>query len=181
MKTEINYPQLEIPDGWVCIGYQTPKRGMGYITCNGPEFAITSCDFSECLTSVRLCFRKIEPVDAELESAKKLIGKWVIFKTRDVILKVKTIRIDKWSNKIVFQAEYFLNEPVDFYLEDFNPFPLPTWRCCATDKPKDKKEGERYFVRCKFDHRCKNVHKFTGQSFILENSLDFEWLDEGEL
>lgn len=183
MKTEINYPQLEIPDGWVCIGYQTPKRGMGYITCNGPEFAITSCDFSECLTSVRLCFRKLEPVDAELESAKKLIGKWVIFKTRDVILKVKTIRIDKWSNKIVFQAEYFLNEPVDFYLEDFNPFPLPTWRCCASDKPK--KSGE-YAMRSKgskkiFSGKYSIATAFWDWTSVIDCPYsDYEWLDEGE-
>lgn len=178
MKTEINYPQLEIPDGWVCIGYQTPKRGMGYITCNGPEFAITSCDFSECLTSVRLCFRKLEPVDAELESAKKLIGKWVRYKDRDIAFKLTDVVRDSYSKEILGVVLNSIDSE-KYYFKDLTPFPLPVWRCCESDKPKSL--GKYYLRRKNGTEKIVTSIAPSGTWAIgYENASDYEWLDEGE-
>lgn len=163
MKIELDLP---VPEGWRVVNYS-------YGSCNDP--------FKETITmNTTLTFERIEPVDEELEQAKKLIGTWVVFKTRNVILKVKTMRRDNWSKKIVFEAEYQTNEPVDFYLEDFNPFPLPTWRCCDDERPK--KDG-RYFIK-DMDGKLVGVANYSvndGWYDLPGIAKYYGWLDEGEL
>lgn len=175
-----DYPQLEIPDGWECIGYQTPKKGMGYITCNGPEFAITTCDFSECLTSVRLCFRKVEPVDHELEEAKKKFpdNSYFKYKASTAIYVVEKLYRDEYQNEPVIMIR-----PKDGHvhhdIRHCTPFPLPTWRCFDSDKPE---RSGYYYLRSK-DRQYKKLAEYNPAHnwYGLGKATDYEWLDEGEL
>ena len=121
-------------------------------------------------------------IDHELEEAKKLIGKWVVFKDKDVILKVRDVLRDSYSKALTFEAISQSGNLAQFYLRDFNNFPLPTWRCCEAEKPK--KAGE-YAMRSKGSKKI-----FSGKYSITKTLWDwtsvidcpysdYEWLDEG--
>ena len=74
-----------------------PKEGERYIF----DGQIIKCDGGNIGTHLVLTPK----VDKELEEAKKLIGKWVKFKDRDVSLKVRHVFRDKFShNAICFEA-----------------------------------------------------------------------------
>lgn len=118
-------------------------------------------------------------VDHELEEAKKLIGKWVKYKDRDVILKVQSVLRDSYSKALTFEAFSQSGNLAQFYLHDFNTFPLPVWRCCESDKPK--KEGTRY-VRDKENHSIRGVFQYNLKTETWNGMLvlsRLEWLDEG--
>jgi len=118
-------------------------------------------------------------IDKELEDAKKLIGKWVKFNDRDVVLRVRHIFRDKFSNNILcFDAIGQYQTLGEYYLKDFTPFPMPVWRCCEKDKPK--KDGY-YPIRRKDNHKDYDTGFYHAHNNSRWDDLskDFEWLDEG--
>ena len=178
MKIELDLPQ--VPEGWRFVGYQVPKKGQAVAThCGQFEKLLNDWDSTRALT-----FERIEPEDPELEEAKKLTGKWVVFKDKDVILKVRSVLRDSYSKALTFEAISQTGNLAQFYLRDFNPFPLPVWRCCESDKPKKEK---RYAVRCKHDRGRYNSADYENLKWLDRWGTEFcgvesnyEWLDEGE-
>lgn len=119
-------------------------------------------------------------LDHELESAKKLIGKWVVFKDKDLILKVRDVVRDFYSKELTFEALSQWGNPGKYLLRDFNPFPLPTWRCCESDKPKNL---GKYYLRRKngSDKIVTSIAPSGTWAIGYEDASDYEWLDEGDL
>lgn len=68
-----------------------------------------------------------------------------------------------------------------FFPLDCVPFPLPTWRCCESDKPK---RGGKYFTRLKGTHEEKEVDVYCFRLDWNCRSVEisnYEWLDDGGL
>lgn len=120
-------------------------------------------------------------IDHELESAKKKFPVGSYFKTDypdydDFILPVTSVEnrgglgVNIWSGKNG-------NTSIPCPVERCTPFPLPTWRCCETDKPKV--EG-LYLSRHKIG-KHKHTCRFLNGAFTCRADSNYEWLDEGEL
>lgn len=182
---EIDTPKLVIPSDWECIGYQIPQKGMGYIPESpSRNFEIAPCDFDANKPVHKLCFRKVEPVDTELESAKKKfpVGSWFTYSNEpDTIYTVGHIERRDADNRvrIIVKGKTF-----NLDAELCHPFPLPVWRCCESDKPK--KDGE-YAMRSKGSKRIFSAkYSIATASWDWTSVIDcpysnYEWLDEGEL
>ena len=117
-------------------------------------------------------------VDHELEEAKKLIGKWVTNKfSPNRIFKIT----DAYRGWEECAGEVQLMSGCDVLsFSSCQPFPLPTWRCCAEDRPRY--EG-RYFTRVKGTHEEKEVDAYCfglGWNCNQVKINNYEWLDEGE-
>lgn len=179
--------KLIIPEGWACIGYQIPKKGQGFVSASTGFFVVADMDFNDQSTSVRLCFRKVESVDTELEDAKKKFPVGSYFKTDypdydDFILPVTSVEnrggfgINIWSGKNG-------NTSIPCPIELCTPFPLPRWRCCESDRPKKTKNC---FLRFKESltpsHLDVYLDQIKGWERLHKGQADlYEWLDEGEL
>lgn len=169
MKIELDLP---VPEGWRFVGYQLPKKGQGYMASANSDFKIALEDFysSSCFT-----FERIEPVDEELESARKKfpVGSW--FKTSAGGSTIHRVERVDWET----------DDCRGFLVSDCTPFPLPTWRCCAEDKPK--KDGQ-YVMRIKghapYKYRVRyyslgvKLWRFNHEDVAIPEG--YEWLDEGE-
>ena len=121
-----------------------------------------------------------EEVDWELEEAKNKYKLGSYFQTRhsDDILMVKEVYRGLDDGTIII-----VSKCGSCNLSDCTPFPLPVWRCCASDKPK--KSGE-YAMRSKGSKKIFSVKYSIATAFWDRTSVidcpysDFEWLDEGE-
>lgn len=162
--------EFEDTTKWDC-----PKEGEYFI--NSRHKIEKSDRFSSCYHYV------LTPkIDAELEEAKKLIGKWVRYKDRDIAFKLTDVVRDSYSKEILGVVLNSIDSE-KYYFKDLTPFPLPTWRCCASDKPK--KSGE-YAMRSKGSKKIFSVKYSIATAFWDRTSVidcpysDYEWLDEGE-
>ena len=122
-------------------------------------------------------------VDAELESAKKKfpVGSWVMCPSRDTHAVYKVSKVDRNSylpDIILVHGGVYTCE-----VSLCTPFPLPTWRCCETDKPE---KSCSVITRHKLEHSFKKlgmdyVADKGWESIYSGREKDYEWLDEGEL
>jgi hypothetical protein len=167
MKIELDLP---VPEGWRFVGYQLPKKGEGYMSSIYSNFNVASEDFynSRCFT-----FERIEPVDEELEQAKKLIGKWVKIKNyHHHLYLVEYVTRDEENKLLIWSNGSW------YYFKFCTPFPIPVWRCCESDKPKIDK---CYPTRLKSDHLEYFLSSYHNGKWSMANSPESsEWLDEGE-
>ena len=115
-------------------------------------------------------------VDHELESARKKfpVGSWFYYNGQEkTLFKVHEVR-NSFGNIVV---RSFANS---YTARHCTPFPLPTWRCCESDKPK--KDG-KYLTRRKNTHEEKEVDVYCfrlGWNCSQVRISDYEWLDEGK-
>lgn len=117
-------------------------------------------------------------VDAELESAKKKfpVGSWVKHTKSDGITNVT--EVVRFGSVVTVG-----NTNVKYLVGNVTPFPLPTWRCCETDKPE---KSCSVITRHKLEHSFKKlgmdyVADKGWESIYSGREKDYEWLDEGEL
>jgi hypothetical protein len=158
--------------------WRRPKMGEYYVGQYGniiEQMSSPLCDEYMVITP---------KVDHELESAKKKfpVGSWFMCPSRDTHAVYKVSKVDRNSylpDIILVHGGVYTCE-----VSLCTPFPLPTWRCCATDKPK--KSGE-YAMRSKGSKKIFSVKYSIATAFWDRTSVidcpysDFEWLDEGEL
>lgn len=160
--------EFEDTTKWDC-----PKEGEYFI--NSRHKIEKSDRFSSCYHYV------LTPkIDAELEEAKKLIGKWVKYKDRDIAFKLTDVVRDSYSKEILGVVLNSIDSE-KYYFKDLTPFPLPVWRCCESDRPKTQ---GRYYTRRKRDHAERDLDEYCGENWEAINPeyispLDYEWLDEG--
>lgn len=170
MKIELELP---VPEGWRFLGYKRPldNEFFWHPTLNA------MCPVKDFMTAHELTFERIEPeIDAELEEAKKKfpVGSW--FKPQgypNFIIQV--VEVERVKNRIMIFIEH---EQWEFYLEDCQPFPLPRWRCCESDKPE--KEAYYYLRSKNRDWQRLVEFNFKLEWCRLINASDYEWLDEGQ-
>lgn len=184
MEKEEIKPQLIIPEGWECIGYQYPIKGDLYLDVNG-NFETQEINHSMC--GNHLCFRKIEPPDHKLEEAKKKFPVGSYYRDADygdTILKVRQVCRFGSPHRIVIKADSDDSdiEMFNFDVPDCTPFPIPVWRCCESDKPKKTKNC---FMRSKKCLIPSHIDVYLNELGIWEKLSDrqankYEWLDEGE-
>lgn len=126
-------------------------------------------------------------IDHELEDAKKLIGKWVRYRDRDIAFKLTDIAFkltdvvrDSYSKEILGVVLNSIDSE-KYYFKDLAPFPLPVWRCCMSDKPK--KDGKYIGRRKNAPETYAGIEHFNNGSWdnLPWKECAMEWLDEGEL
>ena len=178
MKIELDLPQ--VPEGWRFVGYQVPDYKQGIIGTTG-EFEVVNYNTCE---EHYLTFERIEPeIDVELERARKKfpVGSWFKLLNLDMVQQVSDV-IRRGADLLILCTNGLTE-----FVQNCTPFPLPTWRCCDSDKPK--KEGT-YHTRVKKGEapvgKKKDAHYFLSVSEGWNVSADTnmsmrEWLDEGEL
>ena len=115
-------------------------------------------------------------IDAELEEAKKLIGKWIKCKGDNFAFEVEEVYRDKEDNFI----KVYNKTLGTYFVSETDPFPLPVWRCCAEDKHL-LQPRKAYFVRSK----KKDVWLLDTYDPVrgweeVNHENKYEWLDEGE-
>lgn len=117
-------------------------------------------------------------IDHELESARKKFPVGSYYKTtsrmKNVFAMVESVeRCSETNNIIICTDAVFVNAIT------CTTFPLPTWRCCESDKPK--RDGS-YLTREKGTKEWKTVRDFSVVKGWQGNPYNpDEWLDEGEL
>ena len=175
MKIELDLPQ--VPEGFKFIGFRPPKKGQYFLVMDSGNLHKSEIDESKydpsCLT-----FERIEPVDTELEEAKKLIGKWVRYKDRDIAFKLTDVVRDSYSKEILGVVLNSIDSE-KYYFKDLAPFPLPRWRCFDSEKPE---RSGYYYLRSK-DRQYKKLAEYhpAHNWYGLGKATDYEWLDEGDL
>lgn len=115
------------------------------------------------------CIVLTPKIDAELEEAKRLIGKYFSHNNKNHIFIVK--------NVVRLHENIYISDGCehDYILHNCTPFPIPVWRCCESDKPK--KDG-RYFTRDIDTKGWMKANNFKDGRWSGEYERD-EWLDEG--
>jgi len=159
------------------------EEGQGYITSVG--FIIAESD----RILPHITFERIEPVDEELEAMKAKFPANSYFKINDSfspIFKVAKSDIERDSRfpEVINIPTYDGNNFIWFNSRICTPFPLPTWRCCVSDKPK---ESGYYYLRSK-DRKWQRLEYFSSNESFARNEgwgeldiTNLKWLDEGEL
>ena len=118
------------------------------------------------------CIVLTPKVDHELEEAKRLVGKYVKYKSGDpTLFLVDEVSRSYHGRLIVF----FKGSLGGVSYEDCQPFFIPVWRCCESDKPK--KDG-KYFTRDIDTKGWMKTNDFKNGRWSGEYERD-EWLDEG--
>ena len=179
MKIELDLPQ--VTEGWRCIGFKMPKKGQGYCGPNG-EFSISEIDnsFYKYIT-----FERIEPVDHELEEAKKKfpVGSWFYINMEtEVLYTVHSVRRSTTATGGDIWVDFIYDAVMNAERANIcTPFPIPTWRCCESDKPE---KSCSVITRHKLEHSFKKlgmdyVADKGWESIHLDREKDYEWLDEG--
>lgn len=161
--------------------WRTVREGEYFYSLNTREVTISPANMGGYPPAIVLTPK----IDHELESAKKKFPVGSYFKTDypdydDFILPVTSVEnrgglgVNIWSGKNG-------NTSIPCPVERCTPFPLPTWRCCASDKPK--KDGKYIGRRKNAPETYAGIEHFNNGSWdnLPWKECAMEWLDEGEL
>lgn len=148
------------------------RMGEYYVDIDGKvqrsDYTIVGCK----------CIVLTPKVDHELEEARKKfpVGSWFRVEDRESTT-YKVLVIERLCASLIMTSDDGDSHLVD----SCTPFPIPTWRCCESDKPKTQ---GRYYTRRKRDHAERDFDEYCGENWEAINPeyispLDYEWLDEG--
>lgn len=145
------------------------RMGEYYVDIDGKvqrsDYSIVGCK----------CIVLTPKIDHELEEAKRLVGKYVKYKSGDpTLFLVDEVSRSYHGRLIVF----FKGSPSSVSYEDCQPFPIPTWRCCDHERPR--KDG-RYFFK-DIDGKFLGVANYSvndGWYDLPGIAKCHGWLDEG--
>ena len=152
-------------------GLEGEVRVVKDIHCCDDGFTIEYADVVNGFGDVR----NLEPYveDTELEEAKKLIGKWVT--VNDVHGIFQIVEVERIIASIIVTTRDGRSHLVD----SCRIKTIPTWRCCESDKPKNR--GGDFHIRDKEKPFLKTVARFDGAKWSGDIFISrSEWLDEGE-
>lgn len=153
--------------------YRPPREGEYFIADNNAKIERSVGDFER-----KHYFVLAPKIDQELEEAKKKFPVGSLFLHKNYggnAFEVQEVYRADYNQRLLIKTQIY----PDLYVDYCTPFPVPTWRCCESDKPE--KAGH-------YPTRLKKNHKFYFTAKLIDDRWDMpfagkgvEWLDEGEL